>query len=386
MTAAFDTLPQRRAVRRALFWLAVLTAWWTVLASLAILNDKVYLADVRGVEFDLSKSVILHLANAWAVRLPLSVLALALTARWPIGRDRPRNLLLHAAGFAVAAAYVTFTVVALYDRVGWLETLPPLGVLFVGQALWILYFYAILTFGAHAVHYAREHRRQREQLARAELQMLRAQMRPHFLFNVLNTIAALVPERPAEAEAMIARLGALLRRSLEDDGTGEVSLAEELELVRAYVDIERARYPDRLVVDWRIEPRARDAFVPSLLLQPLVENAIQHGLLPRAARGRLTVSARCEDGDLVLEVHDDGVGMADASDAGGIGLSNVRARLTQLYGARQTFMLVPGSDGGTVATVRLPLSLRPAAERSADAAGRRVTASPTGRTEPEPVA
>lgn len=372
-------------MRRALFWLAVLTAWWTVLASLAILNDKVYLADVRGVEFDLSKSVILHLANAWAVRLPLSVLALALTARWPIARDRPRNLLVHAAGFAVAAAYVTFTVVALYDRVGWLETLPPLGVLFVGQALWILYFYAILTFGAHAVHYAREHRRQREQLARAELQMLRAQMRPHFLFNVLNTIAALVPERPAEAEAMIARLGALLRRSLEDDGTGEVSLAEELELVCAYVDIERARYPDRLVVDWRIEPRARDAFVPSLLLQPLVENAIQHGLLPRAARGRLTVSAQCDDGDLVLEVHDDGVGMADDADAG-IGLSNVRARLAQLYGGRQTFTLAPGSDGGTVATVRLPLSLRPATERRVDAADRRAMAPASGRTEPEPAA
>lgn len=385
MTGRFDNLAQRRGFRRAIFWLAILTAWWTVLASLAILNDKVYLADVRGVEFDLAKSVVLHLANAWVVRLPLSMLALWLTSRWPIGRDRPRNLLVHAAGFSVAAVYVTLTVVALYDRVGWLETLPPFGVLLVGMTLWILYFYAILTFGAHAIHYAREHRRQREQLAHAELQMLRAQMRPHFLFNVLNTIAALIPERPAEAEAMIARLGALLRRSLEDDGAGQVPLAEELELVRAYVDIERARHPDRLAVDWQIEPQARDALVPSLLLQPLVENAIQHGLLPRAARGRLTVSARRDDGELVLEVRDDGMGMAELSEAG-VGLSNVRARLAQLFGKRQTFTLAPGPDGGMTATVRLPLSLRLEGERSADVAGRRAVVPPTGRSEPEPAA
>lgn len=384
MTAAFDTSPQRRTVRRAIFWFTVLTAWWTVLAGLAILNEKVYLADVRGVEFDLEKNIVLHLANAWVVRLPLSLLALWLTSRWPIGRDRPRNLLVHAAGFVVGAVYVTLTVVALYDRVGWLETLPPFGVLLVGMTLWILYFYAILTFGTHAIHYAREHRRQREQLARAELQMLRAQMRPHFLFNVLNTIAALIPERPAEAEAMIARLGALLRRSLEDDGAERVPLVEELELIRAYVDIERARHPDRLSVDWQIEPPARDALVPSLLLQPLVENAIQHGLLPRAARGRLTVSARRDDGELVLEVRDDGMGMAELSEAG-IGLSNVRARLAQLYGKRQTFTLAAGSDGGTIATVRLPLSLR-SEERRTDAAGRRAAAAPTGRSEPEPAA
>jgi two-component system, LytTR family, sensor kinase len=193
-------------------------------------------------------------------------------------------------------------------------------------------------------------------LQRAQLQALRSQLNPHFLFNTLHSIAELVHGNPMLAEALILRLGELLRQVLRSSTLPDVPLEEELDFVRGYVEIEQMRLGERLQVRWDVEPEALQARVPGLILQPLVENAIQHGIAPLAAMGSLTIRAWREQGFLHLQVRDTGPGLSSASreQGSGIGLSNTRARLERLYGGRQSFELI--GDNGLVVNVRLPLS------------------------------
>jgi two-component system, LytTR family, sensor kinase len=158
------------------------------------------------------------------------------------------------------------------------------------------------------------------------------------------------------AEALILRLGELLRQVLRSSTLPDVPLEEELDFVRGYVEIEQMRLGERLQVRWDVEPEALQARVPGLILQPLVENAIQHGIAPLAAMGSLTIRAWREQGFLHLQVRDTGPGLSSASreQGSGIGLSNTRARLERLYGGRQSFELI--GDNGLVVNVRLPLS------------------------------
>ncbi len=193
------------------------------------------------------------------------------------------------------------------------------------------------------------------QLAQAQLQALRMQLHPHFLFNTLNAISTLVHKDPEAADRMIARLSELLRLTLENVGVQEVPLAKELEFLERYPEIERTRFADRLVVRMEIAPETLDARTPYLILQPLVENAIRHGIAARASAGRIVVSARRDDGMLVLEVGDDGPGMASGAAAkSGVGISSTRARLEKLYGSAQRFELRNAEHGGVVATLAFP--------------------------------
>jgi LytS/YehU family sensor histidine kinase len=197
------------------------------------------------------------------------------------------------------------------------------------------------------------------QLARANLRALQAQLRPHFLFNALNTVAGLVrgDERRAATE-MLAGLGDLLRATLKADGAHEVPLRDELDLVERYLAIERARFEDRLEVAVSVARGARDALVPSLILQPLVENALRHGIAPSRAGGRVAIVAEREDSVLRLQVRNTGAAGGAAEAGEGVGLSNTRARLERLYGGAQRFRLERGAEGA-VATIELPF--RPAA-------------------------
>lgn len=195
------------------------------------------------------------------------------------------------------------------------------------------------------------------ELAHAELQALKMQMHPHFLFNTLNTAAVLTEENPASAKEVLGLLADLLRATLDQSGVQEIQLSEELELLETYLAIERTRFPDRLSVDFQIEAGLGDAWVPNLVLQPLVENAVRYAIAPRAAPGRITVGARRVGEVLVLTVADDGPGItAGRNGAGaGLGLSNTRARLERLYANAGRLDLAPAPGGrGTVATVRLP--------------------------------
>jgi two-component system LytT family sensor kinase len=193
------------------------------------------------------------------------------------------------------------------------------------------------------------------QLAQAQLQALRMQLHPHFLFNTLNAISTLVHKDPEIADRMIARLSDLLRMTLENIGAQEVRLAKELEFLERYLEIERMRFADRLEVRMRISPETLDARTPYLILQPLVENAIRHGIAPRSAPGRIEVSAERKDGMLVLMVKDDGPGIpAEKNPKDGVGISSTRARLERLYGAAHRFALQNGAQGGLIVTLTLP--------------------------------
>jgi hypothetical protein len=191
------------------------------------------------------------------------------------------------------------------------------------------------------------------QLVQAQLQALRAQLQPHFLFNTLNAISALALADPAQAKLMIARLSDFLRLTLEEHHSPQVPLSRELQVLETYLGIQRVRFQDRLTTHLDIAPGIHNAAVPALILQPLVENALRHGLLAKAAGGALHISARREGDSLLLRVDDDGLGLrGDASE--GIGLGNTRARLRVRFGDAATLALSRRPEGGTRAEVRVP--------------------------------
>ncbi len=200
-------------------------------------------------------------------------------------------------------------------------------------------------------YYVKYHDRE-AQLTRAELHALKAQLQPHFLFNTLNTISSLVREEPLKAEAMLSRLGDLLRITLRDHQADEVPLADELAFVDGYLEIEQARFGDRLQVVRHIDPAALDALVPHLVLQPMVENAVRHGVGPRLAGGTLQVRAERRGGTLALEVRDDGVGAAAFAE--GVGIANTRARLAHLYGGEHRFAVSSSPGDGFSVAIEIP--------------------------------
>jgi two-component system LytT family sensor kinase len=197
------------------------------------------------------------------------------------------------------------------------------------------------------------------QLVEAELRALRAQINPHFLFNSLNTIASLVHDQPQAAEQMTLRLARIFRHVLKQTERPFSSLQEEMDFLRAYLDIEQIRFGERLKIDFRIADAVADRPVPSLILQPLVENAIRHGLSPKLGECRLIISGRQENEHVLLSVEDNGVGTSNGSlvaDGSGIGLRNVRERLRTLYGERARFQFESQARLGSRAAVYLPLA------------------------------
>lgn len=198
-------------------------------------------------------------------------------------------------------------------------------------------------------------------LARARLQRLKTQLHPHFLFNTLNGIAALIYENPKAAHRMLARLSELLRISLRDDAAQEVRLRSEVQFGRRYLELEQIRFGSRLSLQWDIAPETLEACVPNLLLQPLLENAIKHAIAPFSTPGTIAVCSRRDKDTLLLKVTDNGPGLSNfqqESKEPGIGLINTRARLRELYGDQHRIELKGGQTGGLTVEVAIPF--RPA--------------------------
>jgi len=268
--------------------------------------------------------------------------------------------------FVIARSMLRLLVGILFPpvRVG-----PPALMMSIG--LHVFVYWAILAV-AVAVQYSRMYRgeqlsaaRLKTQLARAELGLLKMQLQPHFLFNTLNAISEQVHTDPEGAERMITQLSELLRHTIRAGNAHEISLGEELALLERYLGIQRARFAGRLQAAIDAAHDAMDDLVPNLVLQPLVENAIQHGIAPRASGGRVTITARHDTRRrrLLLEVRDDGLGLEAArarrrdsgEREGGVGIANTVARLRQLYGDDYGFTLRDEPGGGAVVTLSLPL-------------------------------
>ncbi len=224
-----------------------------------------------------------------------------------------------------------------------------------------LLIYWVIVAVSHAFDYYRKYRERElrtseleKHLAQAKLQALQMQLNPHFLFNTLHSISSLMHKDVEAADRMIARLSDLLRAALAGAATQQVTLRQELDLLQLYLAIEQVRFGSRLTVKMNIAPDTLDAQVPNLILQPLVENAIRHGIEPRARPGCIELQAHRQDGNLALRVSDDGAGLEENGRIKeGVGLSNTRARLRELYGPAHRFELLRGQQGG----VRVELSI-----------------------------
>jgi two-component system LytT family sensor kinase len=305
----------------------------------------------------------------WAILAPL---LFRFSRRFPI-ELRPlnlRNLLLYfPALISFAGIHQVIHLAALWSiSPRWRQRFPALidcYRAYFGFGFYIDLIIALLiVIAVHALLYYQNFRASelaqsslKTQLAQAQLRALKMQLHPHFLFNTLHSISSLVLEDPPKANSMIARLGDFLRLTLENSNQQLVSLKEETEFLHCYLEIEQVRFGDRLTVALELEPQTLSVQVPHLILQPVVENAIQHAIAPRAARGHINIEAKRFNNLLRLEVRDNGPGIAlneGLVRTEGVGLSNVRARLHQIYGSDFRFELMNSKDGGLTVVMEIP--------------------------------
>jgi two-component system LytT family sensor kinase len=301
----------------------------------------------------------------WAV---LTLGILALVRRFPFGQGRwMRALAVHLVA-CLLCGILEACLSALAAEVIRKQIIKPsitvnvLILYFVAKLNNNIFFYWAVLAVAHVLNYYRQLRERdlrssqlEAKLAQTQLQILKMQLHPHFLFNTLNAISALIHQDVELADNMIARLGDLLRTSLENANQQEVPFRQELDFIQPYLDIEKARLGARLTVDLQIDPAVMDARVPNLILQPLVENAIRHGIAVRPGPGRLHIQARREDGLVHLAITDTGPGLHGPTlDLKGIGLANTRARLEKLYGSNQRLVLTNVPDGGLRVGITIP--------------------------------
>jgi LytS/YehU family sensor histidine kinase len=289
-----------------------------------------------------------------ALWLLLGIPLLAVCRLAPLDRIRwPAGLCLHLLGAGMfSMAHVALS--ALLRE-------QPVQPVFDARFHWNMVIYWAIAAASHAWIYHRNlesnQRRSLEleaRLAEAELHALKMQLHPHFLFNTLETISALMYRDVDAADRMIAQLGDLLRHTLRHSHVHQVTLREELDFLTRYLEIEQTRFQDRLRVRLDVDPSVLDASVPNLILQPLVENAIRHGVAPRASAGQVDIFARRSGETLFIEIRDDGEGPRSGSGER-VGLTNTRRRLEQIYGRNGLFELCTG-ERGTVASLTLPLS------------------------------
>jgi two-component system, LytTR family, sensor kinase len=354
-------------------------ARWVLLAAIAVglvhavallLTAYVVFGDLaRGEVGTAPRRLAEELVGGWAA-LALIPGVLALARRFPVTRATlKRSLPAHALGLAAYSVVHTALLAFAHDRgfraLG-LEPdsfVPRLGVRAAQELAHDVVGYAgvLVVFALWDAAEALEAKRLREAelegaLTRAQLHGLRLQLQPHFLFNALNTVSAVMYDDPAAAEAMLSHLAELLRRALEGGDAQEVPLGREVETLGLYTGLLRARFGDRLRVDVDVEPEARGVPVPPLLLQPLVENAVRHGGMASEGALVVRVRVRCREDSLEIEVSDDGPGAPAGVDVmrGGIGLSTSAERLRLLYGEGATFRAGNGEGRGFRVLMRVP--------------------------------
>jgi len=302
----------------------------------------------------------------------LSPLIFYLARRFELRLHFPRNLLIHIGASIVLSGLVLSAASPLVWYLGYVNVArnPTLWILWHNNAFSIYYFHQGLTIYwttlvvAHALYYYRGLREGEArtsqlaaQLAQAQLQALKMQIHPHFLFNTLNSISALLHKDVEAADIMIARLGDFLRLTLKRSDAQTVTLDQELEFLKCYLDIEKIRFQDRLTINIDVDPETLDMSVPNLILQPIVENAVRHGIAKQVLPGRILIRAFQKDDRLLLEVEDNGPGIeGNGSSPAGLGLSNTRARLQQFYGEDFRLQIANANGHGVLVSLDLPVA------------------------------
>jgi len=298
----------------------------------------------------------------WALTTPLVLWA---ASRLPIERNNwMRSALLHVPLSIVLSVFVTaLGHVVLWLYWGWSLGRPfsfeRMGRFVVANFSEGIGIYLLIALTSYAFSYYQKFRESQvqtlkleAQLSQAQLHALKMQLHPHFLFNTLHSISALLNKDTESARRMITRLGDFLRLTLDNSGSQEVTLQKEIEFLSCYLEIERIRFQDRLVTRVDVPHQALDAKVPNLILQPIVENALEHGVSKVDGEGRIEIAARRDDEDLLLTVRDNGAGVDNTQ--AGVGLTNTRERLSQLYGDAARFQLSSADGGGTLASISIP--------------------------------
>ncbi|MGH9554396.1 MAG: sensor histidine kinase, partial [Terriglobales bacterium] len=375
--------------RRWFRWLLVTGAW--ALLGVFFASRMYVLRAFYGRPLPFSRALIYAFSTTlvWAALTPVVVAGTARLAglRLPLWR----HLLMHALSACVfSAVHISLRLFVLLQlRLQIVQASSRLdqfnNSLMANLALDVILYFTIAAAWHGLGYYQRFRERQRRasdleaRLARARLQILTAQLQPHFLFNTLHSISALMYRDVAAADRLMARLSDLLRLTLENVDKPQIALKQEMEFLSGYLEIEQTRFRDRLSVEMDVDPAALEARVPSMLLQPLVENALRYAVAPRSAPGRIRIRAQRHFLQLRLEVEDNGPGLPphwQEALKNGPGLANTRARLEQLYGADQSLELRNLSDGGLRVTLLMPFCSEPEKQPEAGAA--------TGAVEPEP--
>jgi len=357
------------AQRRWVQW-GLLCACWTFIAVFYTTQAGLQ-ATYAGAPFDGWHVFRAELVYSY-LWVALTLAVIRIDHRFPLdAKPWRKNALVHLGASVLLSASHPLVMVCLMRVLGWSRTSLPFWDL--SKASVVSYFHVNLTFywGIVGVRYivGNYHKyRERElralsletRLAQSQLQVLKMQLHPHFLFNTLNTISVLMAEDTAAANRTLVRLSDLLRMTLDNHGAQEVPLKQELDFLEGYLDIERTRFNDRLTIRVNVEPAALDAQVPNLLLQPLVENAIRHGIFPHARQGVVEISAHRVGDSLCVEVRDNGGGLLEGGPESpkGVGISTTRARLEQLYGSAHHFDMRNGPEGGALVKVVLPFRTR----------------------------
>ncbi|HTE43754.1 MAG TPA: histidine kinase [Gemmatimonadaceae bacterium] len=310
---------------------------------------------------------IIFSGTEWLFLGALTPITYYLARRFPLRRETAgRTFAVHAVGSLTLCVGWASAGMLLRLALGTTDehrTLPRQFVSWILTSIpWSVFMYFAVLGCVYAFLYFSE-AREREaqtarlaaQLAEARLGALRTQLNPHFLFNSLNAINVLVRDRNTEdASRMLELLSDVLRSALRADARHEIPLREELQFIEQYLAIEQVRFSDRLCVVWSIDETVRSASVPGFVLQPLVENALRHGIARRSEGGTVEIVARREGETLVLTVRDDGQGLAKVPPPFGVGLTNTRERLRTMYGNDASLSIVPSSQRGTIAIIRLP--------------------------------
>jgi signal transduction histidine kinase len=337
-------------------WVLVSAAW---LGPAILAGFEAYMQARLGNRDAVSWREVVWQGGDWLIYALLTPIVFRLARRFPLRQGEiARHLPIHFLGaVALCAAWAgggtLLRWLVLTER-------PPyqpglLGWFFISLPFGVAVYFSVLAI-EHAVFYFRESRLRESQLADARLDALRMQLQPHFLFNSLNAITVIVRDHDTgTATRMLEQLGEMLHRVIRSDRPLEVPLEDELGFLRQYLEIEQVRFSDRLKPVFTIDPAVVRAAVPDFILQPLVENALRHGLAKRMTATLLEIRAERDSGDLVLSVRDDGPGPDGKGESReGIGLANTRARLTTIYGNRASLVLASTPGGGAIATIRLP--------------------------------